>query len=43
MAAGVSDHVWDIEEVIALLVELEEQREAELGPRRTRGTPDFSN
>lgn len=43
MAAGVSNHVWDIEEVIALLVELEDQREAELGSRRTRITPDFSN
>lgn len=37
MAAGVTDHVWDVEDVIALLVAAEDAREAELGPRRTRG------
>lgn len=37
MAAGVADHVWEVDEIVALLVTLEDEREAALGPRRTRG------
>ena len=38
MAAGVCDHVWEIDEVVALLVAWEDAQEAALGPRRTRGS-----
>ncbi len=37
MQAGIADHVWEIEEVIALLDAKEKALEAEKGPRRTRG------
>lgn len=37
MAAGVSAVVWDVEDIVALLEKAEAAREAELGPRRTRG------
>lgn len=37
MAAGVSDRLWEIDDLVALLVQAEDAREAALGPRRTRG------
>lgn len=38
MAAGVSKVLWEVEDVVALLDKVEQEREAALGPRRTRGT-----
>ena len=44
MAAGVTDKLWNVEDVIGLLDAAEAEREAALGPRRTRGkTKDGSN
>ncbi len=37
MAAGVTDRPWELEDVVAKFRELEDEREKELGPRRTRG------
>lgn len=37
MEAGVSDHVWGVDELVALLEEREQAVEAAKGPRRTRG------
>ena len=37
MEAGVANHVWDVEEIIALVDAADKAREAALGPRRTRG------
>lgn len=37
MEAGISDHVWEIGDLVDLLVAKEDAEEAEKGPRRTRG------
>ena len=36
MAAGVTDRLWDLEDIVGLLEEKERTREREAGPRRTR-------
>jgi IS1 family transposase len=37
MAAGLVDRVWDLKDIVAMLDKAQKDREAELGPRRTRG------
>ncbi len=38
MEAGIADHVWEIGELVDLLIAREDAEEAEKGPRRTRGS-----
>jgi IS1 family transposase len=38
MEAGISEHVWEIGDLVDLLIAKEDAAEAEKGPRRTRGS-----